>query len=213
MTGTASAGVSELTYREALRRALADQLAGDPDVLLLGEDIGAYGGIMFMDFSLVAADQLLNQAAKMRYLSGDQWKVPLTVRTQQGVGAGTAAQHSQCLEALFMHVPGFAIALPAFPADAKGLLSEAIQLDSPALVIEHKALYGSRSVHTCLDAAQSLAADGISAEVIDLRTLVPLDMAAVVESFSRTRRLVLVHEAHRNCGPAAEIAARVTEQA
>jgi pyruvate/2-oxoglutarate/acetoin dehydrogenase E1 component len=288
MTAAVSAGVSELTYREALRRALADQLGSDPDVLLLGEDIGAYGGIykvtdglqarfgadrvidtpiseagfvgvavgaamtgkrpvvelMFMDFSLVAADQLLNQAAKMRYLSGDQWKVPLTVRTQEGVGAGTAAQHSQCLEALFMHLPGFAIALPAYPADAKGPLSAAIQMDSPALVIEHKALYGqsgpvpdgpfeipfgkanvlsdgtdvmlvsySRSVHTCLDAAQSLAAGGISAELIDLRTLVPLDMATVLESVSRTRRLVLVHEAHRNCGPAAEIAARVMEHA
>jgi pyruvate/2-oxoglutarate/acetoin dehydrogenase E1 component len=288
MTAATPVGVSELTYREALQHALADQLGSDPDVLLLGEDIGAYGGIykvtnglqtrfgadrvidtpiseagfvgvavgaamtgkrpvvelMFMDFSLVAADQLLNQAAKLRYLSGGQWKVPLTVRTQQGVGAGTAAQHSQCLEALFMHLPGFAIALPAFPADAKGLLSSAIQMDSPALVIEHKALYGqrgpvpdepfeipfgqahvlrdgtdvtlvsySRSVHTCLDAAQSLAADGISAEVIDLRTLVPLDMATVLESVSRTRRLVLVHEAHRNCGPAAEIATRAMEQA
>ena len=280
--------VSDLSYREALRHALASELERDPDVLLLGEDIGAYGGIykvtdglqqrfgvhrvldtpisesafvgaaigaamtgkrpvvelMFMDFSLVAADQLLNQAAKMRYLSGDQWRVPLTVRTQQGVGTGTAAQHSQCLEALFMHVPGFAIALPAYPADAKGLLSAAIRMDSPTLVIEHKTLYGqrgpvpdeafeipfgqanvlrrgsditlvsySRSVHTCLDAAQALAADGISAEVIDLRTLVPLDLATVLESVARTQRLVLVHEAHRNCGPGAEIAVRVMEQA
>jgi pyruvate dehydrogenase E1 component beta subunit len=287
MTATALQ-VSDLTYREALRHALAGELERDPDVLLLGEDIGAYGGIyqvtdglrqrfgphrvldtpisesgfvgaaigaamtgkrpvvelMFMDFSLVAADQLLNQAAKMRYLSGGQWQVPLTVRTQQGVGAGTAAQHSQCLEALFMHVPGFAVALPAFPADAKGLLSTAIRMDSPALVIEHKALYGqrgpvpdqafeipfgqanvvrrgsdvtlvsySRSVHTCLDAARALAADGISAEVIDLRTLVPLDLATVLESVTRTQRLAVVHEAHRTCGPGAESAARVMEQA
>jgi pyruvate/2-oxoglutarate/acetoin dehydrogenase E1 component len=175
----------DLTYREAVREALRQELSRDPNVVLLGEDIGQYGGVfkvtlglidefgpervvqtpiaeagfvgaaigsamtggrpivelMFMDFSLVAADQMLNQAAKMRFISGDDWKVPLTIRTQQGVGVGTAAQHSQSFEALFAHVPGFAVALPATPADAKGLLSTAIRSDDPCLVIEHKALY------------------------------------------------------------------------
>ena len=174
-----------ITYRDALREALAQEMRRDPDVLLVGEDIGQYGGVfkvtlglleefgpqrvvqtpiaeagfvgaaigaamygrrpivelMFMDFALVASDQLLNQAAKMRFISGDDWRVPLTIRTQQGVGVGTAAQHSQCLEALFAHIPGFAVALPATPADAKGLLTTAIRSDDPCIVIEHKALY------------------------------------------------------------------------
>lgn len=280
------AAVRTLTYRDALREALAGELERDPDVFLMGEDIGDYGGVfkvtlglldrfgpqrvietpiaeagfvgaaigaamsgkrpivelMFMDFALVAADQLLNQAAKMRFLSGDQFRVPLTVRTQQGVGSGTAAQHSQSLEALFAHVPGFAIALPSTPADAKGLLATAIRSDDPSLVIEHKALYGmkgdvpageylvpfgqaavrregrdvtlvsySRSVHTALDAATALESRGISAEVIDLRTVVPLDYDTIIDSVSRTGRLVVVHEGHRTCGIGAEIAARVTE--
>lgn len=174
-----------LTYREAVREALAQEMRRDPTVLLIGEDIGQYGGVfkvtaglidefgpervvetpiaeagfvgaavgaamyghrpvvelMFMDFALVASDQLLNQAAKLRYISGDDWRVPLTIRTQQGVGVGAAAQHSQCLEALFAHIPGFAVALPATPADAKGLLTTAIRSDDPCIVIEHKALY------------------------------------------------------------------------
>lgn len=98
--------------------------------------------LMFMDFALVAADQLFNQAAKMRLMSGDQWRVPLVVRTQQGVGSGTGAQHSQSFEALFMHLPGFAVAVPSTPADAKGLLATALRLDDPSIVIEHKKLYG-----------------------------------------------------------------------
>jgi acetoin:2,6-dichlorophenolindophenol oxidoreductase subunit beta len=177
-----------LTYREAVREALREELTRDPNVVVLGEDIGQYGGVfkvtlglidefgaerivqtpiaeagfigaaigsamtggrpvvelMFMDFALVAADQLLNQAAKMRFISGDEWNVPLTIRTQQGVGVGTAAQHSQSFETLFAHTPGFAVALPATPADAKGLLSTAIRTDDPCLVIEHKALYSMK---------------------------------------------------------------------
>ena len=277
-----------LTYREAIREALALELENDPDVFLMGEDIGEYGGVfkvtdgllarfgplrvldtpiseaafvgaavgaamtgkrpvvelMFMDFALVAADQLLNQAAKMQFLSGDQFRVPLTIRTQQGVGSGTAAQHSQSLEALFMHLPGFAVALPSTPADAKGLLASAIRSEDPTIVIEHKALYGtkgevpegvyrtpfgqaairrpgsdltiatySRTVHDALAAAKTLAAEGIEAEVIDLRTLVPLDYDTVLDSVGRTGRLVVAHEGHRNAGAGAEIAARVSELA
>lgn len=180
--------IRTISYSQALGEALAQEMERDPNVLLLGEDIGVYGGVfkvtaglldrfgpervietpiaeagfvgaaigaaltgkrpvvelMFMDFALVAADQLLNQAAKLRYMSGDQFRVPLTIRTQQGVGRGTAAQHSQCLEALFMHVPGFAVALPSTPADAKGLLTTAIRSDDPCIVIEHKMLYGNK---------------------------------------------------------------------
>ncbi|HYN69683.1 MAG TPA: alpha-ketoacid dehydrogenase subunit beta [Candidatus Eisenbacteria bacterium] len=277
-----------LTYREAVREALSLELENDPDVFVMGEDIGQYGGVfkvtdgllarfgplrildtpiseaafvgaavgaamtgkrpvvelMFMDFALVAADQLLNQAAKMQFLSGDQFRVPLTIRTQQGVGSGTAAQHSQSLEALFMHLPGFAVALPSSPADAKGLLASAIRADHPTIVIEHKALYGtkgevpegiyrtpfgqaalrrpgsdvtiasySRTVHVALAAAETLAAEGIEAEVIDLRTLVPLDYDTVLDSVGRTGRLVVAHEGHRNAGAGAEIAARVSELA
>jgi pyruvate/2-oxoglutarate/acetoin dehydrogenase E1 component len=278
-----------ITYREAIREALAIELERDPATFLMGEDIGSYGGVfkvtsglidrfgarrvidtpiaetgfvgaaigaamagrrpiielMFMDFALVCLDQLLNQAAKLRYLSGDRIRVPLTVRTQQGVGNGTAAQHSQSFEAFFAHIPGFAVALPAFPADAKGLLASAVRMDEPALVIEHKALYGikghvpdgeylvpfgaanvvrpgddltivsySRSVHTCLEAAETLQQEhDVAAEVIDLRTVVPLDYDTVVESVERTGHLVVVHEAHRNVGVGAEIAARVSEYA
>jgi acetoin:2,6-dichlorophenolindophenol oxidoreductase subunit beta len=201
--------------------------------------------LMFMDFALVALDQMLNQASKLRYLSGDTLAVPLTVRTQQGVGSGTAAQHSQSFEALFAHVPGFAVALPAFPADAKGLLAAAVRMDDPSLVIEHKALYAtkgevpegnyvipfgvanvlrrgadvtivsySRAVHTSLEAADILLRDHrVAAEVIDLRTVVPLDYDTVIESVERTGHLVVVHEAHRNVGIGAEIAARVSEYA
>ena len=275
-----------LTYREAVREALWLELENDPDVFLMGEDIGQYGGVfkvtaglldrfgpdrildmpiseagfvgaavgaamvgkrpvvelMFMDFAFVAADQLLNQAAKMQFLSGDQFRVPLTIRTQQGVGNGTAAQHSQSLEALFMHIPGFSVAVPSTPADAKGLLATAIRSDAPAIVIEHKALYGikgevpegvyrtpfgqatirrsgadvtiasySRTVHVALTAADVLASEGIEAEVIDLRTLVPLDYDTILDSVGRTGRLVVAHEGHRNVGPGAEIAARVAE--
>ena len=277
-----------LTYREAVREALRLELENDPDVFVMGEDIGQYGGVfkvtagllerfgpvrildtpiseaafvgaavgaamvgkrpvvelMFMDFAFVAADQLLNQAAKMQFLSGDQFRVPLTIRTQQGVGSGTAAQHSQSLEALFMHIPGFAVAVPSTPADAKGLLASAIRSDHPAIVIEHKALYGikgdvpdglhrppfgqatirrpgsdativsySRTVHVALAAADMLASEGIEAEVIDLRTLVPLDYDTILDSVGRTGRLVVAHEGHRNVGPGAEIAARVAELA
>jgi acetoin:2,6-dichlorophenolindophenol oxidoreductase subunit beta len=277
-----------LTYREALREALALELEHDPDVFLMGEDIGQYGGVfkvtdglldrfgpdrvldmpiseagfvgaavgaamvgkrpvvelMFMDFAFVASDQLFNQAAKMQFLSGDQFRVPLTIRTQQGVGNGTAAQHSQSLEALFMHIPGFAVAVPSTPADAKGLLASAIQSDHPAIVIEHKALYAakgevpegrydtpfghaavrrhgsdatiasySRTVQVALAAADGLASDGIETDVIDLRTLVPLDYDTILESVGRTGRLVVAHEGHRNVGAGAEIAARVAELA
>jgi pyruvate/2-oxoglutarate/acetoin dehydrogenase E1 component len=287
MTATTEAATRILTYREALNEALALELDRDPDVFLIGEDIGDYGGVfkvtqgllarfgpervretpiaeagfvgaaigaammgkrpiaelMFMDFALVAADQLFNQAAKMRYLSADRLRVPLTIRTQQGVMGG-GPQHSQSFEALFSHLPGFAVALPATPADAKGLLLEAIRRDDPAVVIEHRGLYAtkgevpygdravafgraairrpgadvtivsySRGVQIALEAAHTLAEEGVECEVIDLRTLVPLDWDTVVSSVTKTGRLAVVHEAHRFMGPAAEIVCGVAERA
>jgi acetoin:2,6-dichlorophenolindophenol oxidoreductase subunit beta len=286
-TATTEQEIRTISFSQALCEALAQEMERDPNVMLLGEDIGVYGGVfkvtaglldrfgpnrvietpiaeagfvgtaigaaltgkrpvaelMFMDFALVAADQLLNQAAKLRYMSGDQFRVPLTIRTQQGVGRGTGAQHSQCLEALFMHVPGFAVALPSTPADAKGLLTTAIRSDDPCIVIEHKMLYltkgdvpegehtvpfgqaairregnhvtiisYSRSMQVVLEAAGQLERDGIDAEVIDLRTVVPLDWETVTASVQRTGGLVVVHEAHRSAGVGAEIAARITER-
>ena len=199
--------------------------------------------IMFMEFMLVAADQIINQATKLHFLSGGQIDVPLTIRTQQGIVGGGGAQHSQSLESIFACVPGLAIALPYTPADAKGLLATAIRSDEPALIIEHKGLYFtkgevptgehlvefgqamvrregtdvtlvgfSRSVEWCLAAADQLAAEhGLSAEVIDLRSIVPLDMDTIAQSASKTGRCVIVQEAPGTASMAGDIASRVTE--
>ena len=178
----------ELTYTQALREALTEEMTRDPNILLLGEDIGLYGGVfkvtegllakfgpelvretpisesgfvgmgvglamtgkrpvaelMFMDFAWVASDQIFNQAAKMRYMSGGRVKVPLLIRTQQGGGRGNGAQHSQSLEAIFTHIPGLKVVLPATPYDAKGLLKPALREDNPVIFIEHKLLYNTK---------------------------------------------------------------------
>lgn len=200
--------------------------------------------IMFFDFIAVAVDEVVNQAAKMRYMSGGQLAVPLVIRTPGGAGIRAAAQHSQSLEAWFLNVPGLKIAMPATPAEAKGLLTTAIRDDDPVLFIEHKLLYGqegevpegeyaipfgrarvarpgrdvtivalSLMVGRALAAARTLAAEGIEAEVIDPRTLRPLDLDTIMESVRRTRRLAIVHEATRTGGVGAEIAAAVGELA
>lgn len=200
--------------------------------------------LMFVDFIGVAMDQLLNQAAKMRFMFGGKAKVPMTLRMPQGAGVGAAAQHSQCLEAWFMHIPGIKVVMPATPYDAKGLLISAIRDDNPVVFLEHKVLYGvegevpdelytipigkadvkregtdvtlvamARMVHTALEAAEKLAADGISVEVIDPRSLQPLDTDTIVESVKKTHALVIAHEAVGFAGPGAEIAAQVAEQA
>jgi len=178
----------ELTYSQALREALTEEMTRDPNILLMGEDIGVYGGVfkvteglmakfgpervretpiseagfvgmgvglamtgkrpvcelMFMDFAFVASDQIFNQAAKMRYMSGGRVKVPLLIRTQQGGGRGNGAQHSQCLETFFTHIPGLKVVLPATPYDAKGLLKSALREDNPVVFIEHKLLYSTK---------------------------------------------------------------------
>jgi len=275
-----------LTYAQALNRALREEMAADPRVFLMGEDIGRHGGIfrvtndlidefgpervrdtpiseagfvglgigaamagmrpvvelLFMDFALVAADQIVNQAAKLRYMSGGQLAVPIVIRAQQGGGRGNGAQHSQSFEAWFAQVPGLIVVAPATPADACGLLKSAIRAGNPVVFIEHKLLYNtrgevpehaepipigkaevkrwgrditlvsySRSLLHVLEAAETLAGHGVSAEVIDLRTIEPLDMDLIAESVKGTGRLLVVHEAHANCGLGAEIVARAYE--
>ena len=199
--------------------------------------------LMYMDFTFVAMDQILNQAAKTRYIFGGNAKIPLVIRGQQGIGRGNAATHSQSVETFFMHIPGLKVACPSTPADAAGLLRTAIRDDNPVMFFEHKALYAQKGevsedidftipfgkadikregtdvtivanllyVGRALEAAEILSGEGISAEVIDPRTLVPLDMNTITESVKKTGRLVVVHEAHRNAGWGAEIAAQVTE--
>jgi len=201
--------------------------------------------LMYMDFTYVAMDQILNQAAKIRYMFGGKAKVPLVIRGQQGIGRGNAGQHSQSVESLFMHIPGIKVACPSTPAEAAGLLRTAIRDDNPVLFFEHKALYSTKGevpddpefaipfgkavikkegkdvtivanllyVSKALEAAAILEKEGISAEVIDPLTLVPLDIDTIVKSVQKTGRLITVHEAHREGGWGAEIAAQVTEKA
>ncbi len=199
--------------------------------------------IMFFDFITVAMDQIINHAAKLRYMSGGATPAPITVRTTVG-GSRFGAQHAQSLEAWFMHTPGIKVVMPSNPVDAKGLLASCVFDDDPCLFIEHLNLaYSNKAevpvgdlriplgkastlragtdvtlitygpmVSLTAAAANTLAAEGISAEVIDLRTLMPLDLDAVFESVTKTRRAVVVHEATQFLGPGAELAAQITEQ-
>ena len=200
--------------------------------------------IMFIDFLTLAMNQLVNHAAKLRYMSGGQLSVPLVVRVQQGAVGGWGAQHSQSLESWFQHVPGLKMVAASNAADAGGLLRAAIRDPDPVLFLEHRGLYYRRDeapggkppggMHTAqivrpgtdltilaysrllweaLDAAEALAKDDISAEVIDLRSLAPLDMATIVGSIKRTNRVLIAHEAVMQGGMGAEIAARIQEEA
>ena len=200
--------------------------------------------LMFVDFIGVALDQLYNQAGKMKYMFGGKAKIPLVMRTACGAGIGAAAQHSQCLEALFMHLPGLKVVMPSTPYDAKGLLIEAIRDDNPVVFLEHKMLYAlegdvpegeyaipfgqadikregkdvtvvatANMVHTAMAAAEKLSVEGISLEVVDPRTLYPLDEDGIIASVKKTHRLVIVHEEVKFAGSGAEIAAIVAEKA
>lgn len=200
--------------------------------------------IMFADFVTVAMDQVVNQVAKARYMSGGKADVPLTLRIVNGAPGSAAAQHSQSPEAWFMNVPGLKIVIPATPYDAKGLLKTAIRGNDPVLFFEHKLLYALTGevpdedytvpfgeavirqegdaatviaiggmLPTVMEAAAQLAADDIIIEVIDPRTLVPLDIETMVSSVKKTGRAIIVHEAHRRAGPGAEIAALLAEHA
>ncbi len=198
--------------------------------------------IMYSDFLTLAMDPIVNQAAKMRYMFGGQASVPLVIRTNSGAPGSKAAQHSQSLEAWFMHIPGLKVVTPATPADAKGLLKTAIRDDDPVIFLEHKRLYFTKGhvpagdwtvpfgvaavrrqgndvtvvanqllVGQALDAAETLAAEGIELEVIDVRTISPLDMATISASVRRTGRLIVAHEANRTAGWGAEVVARVAQ--
>jgi pyruvate/2-oxoglutarate/acetoin dehydrogenase E1 component len=279
----------EITYRDALKEALREEMQRDARVFLMGEDIadpfgsaykvtlglspefgtervrqtpiseqgfvGAGVGaavtgmrpvveLMYIDFATMAMDQIANQAAKLRYMSGGQAKVPLVIRTQGGLGRSSAAQHAQSLEAWFVHLPGMLVAMPSTPYDAKGLLKTAIRLDDPVMFIEQKLLYNtqgpvpeeeytlpfgvadvkregsdctvvatSMAVLKALKAAEILEQEGISLEVIDPRTLFPLDIETIVASVKKTSRLVVAHEAPERGGFGAEVVAQVADRA
>jgi pyruvate/2-oxoglutarate/acetoin dehydrogenase E1 component len=276
----------EITYAQALKDAMSEEMRRDGHVFLLGEDIGAYGGafgvtrgmieefgpervrdtpiseaaitgaavgaamtgmrpiveIMFSDFLTIAMDQLVNQAAKARYQFGGQTSVPMVLRAPEGSGTGAAAQHSQSVEAWVLNVPGLKVVAPSTPADAKGLLKSSIRDDNPVVFLEQKLLYRAkgevpdgehlvplgiadvkrpgtdltivtygRMVSRCLEAAGALAAQGVEAEVIDLRTLRPLDTATLVASARKTGRVLVVHEACQFGGFGGEVAAAICE--
>jgi pyruvate dehydrogenase E1 component beta subunit len=279
----------EVSFSEAIREAMVEEMRRDPSVFLIGEDVGTFGGvwgvsagmlqefgeervrdtpisemaiigaglgaammgmrpiaeIMFGDFLMCAGDQIVNQVAKARFMSGGKAGVPLTIRVTSGAPGSAAAQHSQSPESWFLNVPGLKIAVPASPADAKGLLKSAIRGEDPVLFFEHKMLYaetgpvpedadyavpfGQAAVlrdgkdvtligigilaKKALEAAELLAQAGIEAEVIDPRTLVPLDRETLIRSAAKTGRVVIAHEAHRRSGPGAEIAAMLAEEA
>jgi pyruvate dehydrogenase E1 component beta subunit len=280
--------MAEMMYRDALRRALDEEMARDPLVFLMGETIAERGGsykvtegllakygprrvidtpiaeasftgmgvgaalvgcrpvveILFVDFAMLAMDQIVNQAAKFAFISGGQAKVPFVLRTQGGAGNGLAAQHSQSLEALFYHIPGLKVVMPSTPRDACGLLKAAIRDDDPVIFIEHKLLYltqgpvpdeeyaiplgraevkregsdatlvtWSHMTLKCLEAAAALAAEGIDVEVVDLRTLSPLDKETLLRSARKTGRVAVVHEAVKRGGVGGDIAALLMEEA
>jgi pyruvate/2-oxoglutarate/acetoin dehydrogenase E1 component len=200
--------------------------------------------IMFGDFMTLVMDQLVNQAAKIRYMSGGRLSAPLTVRTTLGATRRSGAQHSQSLHALVAHIPGLKVVLPSTPYDAKGLFKSAIRDDNPVVVFEDKMMFAvkgpvpddeyliplgeadvkrpgedvtivatSSMVYVALEAAELLAADGIEAEVVDPRTIVPLDRETIVESAKKTGRAIVVDEGHRSYGVGAEIAALIGEEA
>ena len=201
--------------------------------------------LMYMDFTYVSMDQILNQAAKIRYMFGGKATVPMVIRGQQGIGRGNAGQHSQSVEAIFMHIPGLKVIMPASPADAAGLLRTSIRDNNPVMFFEHKALYATKGevpddpefaipfgkanivregkditvigthlyVNRALNVANRLEAEGISVEVIDPRTILPLDEETIVNSVKKTGRAVIVHEAHKIGGVGAEIASIITEKA
>src|SRR5215204_4265966 len=278
----------ELSYREAVRDALATALRKDDDVFVMGEDIAEMGGsmgvtqglldefgparirntpisemaivgagigaamqgmrpvveIMYEDFLTLSAEQIVNQAAKHRYMSGGQLKVPLTIRTQGGAGWSPGAQHAQQLEAWFVHIPGLKVVFASTPTDVRGLLYSSIYEDNPVIFFEHRTLYGikeevpdelepiplgqarihrqgedvtvvatGRLVHEALSAAAQAEEQGVSVEVVDPRTLQPLDEETIVESVKKTNRCVVAHEAVTRMGFGAEIAAVVQYQA
>ena len=276
------------TYRECVRAALHDAMLRDPRVLLMGEDVGAYGGsyacskgllaelgpervrdtplsesafvgagigaamgglrpiveIMTVNFSLLALDQIVNNAATLRHMSGGQLGVPVVIRMATGAGRQLAAQHSHSLECWYAHVPGLKVLTPATLEDARGMLWTALEDPDPVVIFEHAVLYNMEgeladdagpvpidraavrrpgkdasvityggSLPKALEAARALADRGVDVEVLDLRTLRPLDQDAIVATVKKTRRVVIVDEGWRTGGLSGEIAMRIVEGA
>jgi pyruvate/2-oxoglutarate/acetoin dehydrogenase E1 component len=279
-------GKREITYLEAVREAMVQEMRRDPEVFLMGEDVGVYGGafgasqgmleefgperiretpiseaaiagcatgaalmgmrpimeIMFMDFVTISMNQLVNQAAKIRFMFGGKASIPLVVRAPAGSGTGAAAQHCQSLEALFMNVPGIKVVAPSTPYDVKGMLVASIRDNNPVIFMEHKLLYRGKGpvpeeLYTvplrqaevkregtdltviaysimaprALEAAEQLAAEGIEIEVVDPRTLKPLDKETIVHSVCKTGRTLIIHESPVTGGVGGEIAAVIAE--
>ena len=279
--------MAELTYREAVSRAIAQEMERDETVYFIGEDVAAAGGvfkttegllerfgprrvrdtpiseqaivgavmggamnglrpiaeIMFSDFFAVCWDMIANQIAKTRYMTNGQVALPLVIRTANGGGVRFGAQHSQSVEAWAMAIPGLKVVVPSNPTDMIGLFAAAVRDPDPVIVVEPKALYAMKAdvpdgeivdrlgaatvlregsdvticalgsmVHRAMDAAERLAADGIGAEIIDVRSLVPLDTQSILASTSKTGRFVTVEESPRLCGWGAEVASIVAEE-
>jgi pyruvate/2-oxoglutarate/acetoin dehydrogenase E1 component len=279
--------VAELTYREAVARAIAQEMEHDPTVYFIGEDVAAAGGVfktteglldrfgpdrvrdtpiseqaiigaamgaamnglrpiaelMFSDFFAVCWDIVANQIAKTRYMTDGQVALPLVIRTANGGGVRFGAQHSQSVESWMMAIPGLKVVVPSTPVDMIGLFAAAVRDPDPVIVVEPKVLYSSKGdvpdgeivdrlgtarvlrpggdvticalgamVPKALDAADRLAGDGVSAEVIDVRSLVPLDVSTILDSVGRTSRLVTVEENPRLCGWGAEVSSIVAEE-
>ena len=275
-----------LTYRQAVAEAIAEEMARDPRVFLMGEDVGLHGGafgatkglfeefgpgrvkdtpltesvivgagvgaaltgmrpiveIMYIDFMCMAMDSIVNQAAKVKYMFGGHARVPLTIRTAFGAGRGNAAQHSQSLETWLTVVPGLLVVMPSTPYDAKGLLKSAIRNDNPVIVIENKLLYGdsgyvpeddylvpigkaavrkegkdvtliatSRMCSFASSAVEKLSSEGIDVELIDPRTIKPLDMETIAASIAKTHRVVVVNEGPKTGGFSNEVSSKIMD--
>jgi pyruvate dehydrogenase E1 component beta subunit len=277
-----------ITYRDALREAIAEEMRRDERVYILGEDIAGYGGtyavtkglfeefgekrvkdtplaeeiiigtalgsalaglrpiaeLMTMNFSLLASDLIINSAAKFRYMFGGQPSIPMVIRMPGGGGAQRGAQHSQFFENMYAHIPGLKLVMPATPYDAKGMLKSAIRDEDPILFVEHELLYSvkgevpdegeeytvplnrgivrregkdvtlvtfSRMVHICLQAAEELAKEGLEAEVVDLRSIRPIDLDLVLDSVRKTNRAVVVEEGWKYYGTGQGVAALIYE--
>ena len=276
----------EISYLEAVREAMTQEMERDPRVFLIGEDVGKYGGafqvsygmlekfgperildtpitelgltgaatgaaligmrpiaeIMFMDFTTLASEQLVNQAAKLRFMFGGQSTVPMVLRTPAGSGTGAAEHHSQSFENWFIHVPGLKVVMPSTPYDVKGLLISSIRDNNPVVFIEHKLLYKTKGevpeelyeiplgkadikregkdltviatgimVQKSLAAAEELTREGIDIEVVDPRTLRPLDTDTIINSVKKTGKVLIVHEAVKTGGVGGELAAMIAE--
>jgi len=280
--------MARITMREAISQAMWEEMERDPNVFILGEEVGVWGGsyavtkgfydhfggervrdtpiaeaaiigaaigsamtglrpiaeLMTINFAFSAMDHIVNEAAKLHYMFGGQFVLPLVIRAVSGGGRQLGATHSQTPDAIFAHFPGLKVVSPGTPADAKGLLKAAIRSNDPILFVEHATLYQvrgevpdgeyivpigkstiqrlgkdvtivtySKGLEISMKAAEELAKDGIEAEIVDLRSLRPLDMGPVIESFKKTNRAVIVEEGWKSFGVGAEVSSRIYEQA